>query len=200
MSTAKKKKTEQKLLKAALSLFVRKGYNGTSVDEITRTAEVTKGALYGHFKSKADLVLKLIDEFKVRFVHEMIESTEREKLNALGKLHKILTYNARLVLEDQALCVLPTFMTFELKEHDKFEIALKNVYQEYKVYITKIIEQGQKEGDFKQDLDPELAALVFMSLHDGILHQWILNQEVVEGKEFVKTFRKIFFEGLQRTG
>ena len=60
MAQSRRQKTEQKILKAALSLIVRKGYNGTSIDEITKAAELTKGALYGHCESKAHLV-KLCD-------------------------------------------------------------------------------------------------------------------------------------------
>jgi len=197
MQKERREKTEQKILKAALSLFVRKGYNGTSIDEITKAAELTKGALYGHFESKAHVVLRLIDEFKARFIKEMIDSVEQENLNAPGKLHRIISFNARLALENQSLCVLPTFLTFELKEHEKFEITLKQLYTEYRVYVSRIIKQGQKEGYFKKDLDPDLAALAFISLHDGTLHQWFLNQNLLEGKDFVKTFRNIFFGGIQ---
>jgi AcrR family transcriptional regulator len=197
MQKERREKTEQKILKAALSLFVRKGYNGTSIDEITKAAELTKGALYGHFESKAHLLLRLIDEFKTRFLKEMIDYTERENLNAPGKLHRILSFNARLALENQSLCVLPTSLTFELKEHEKFEITLKQLYTEYRIYVSKIIKQGQKEGFFKKDLDPDLTAFAFISLHDGTLHQWFLNQDLLEGKDFVKTFRKIFFDGIQ---
>jgi len=199
MTTPKKKKTEEKILKAALSLFVRKGYNGTSVDEITRAAQMTKGALYGHFDSKGSLVLRLIEEFKSRFVQEMIKISERDDLTSIEKIHTILSFNARLALENQPLCVLPTFLTFELKEHVTFETALKQLYSEYKSHLGKVIKQGQKEGAFKKELDPELVALVFLSLHDGVLYQWILNQDLIDGKEFVKTFRIIFFEGLLST-
>jgi hypothetical protein len=81
----------------------------------------------------------------------------------------------------------------------EFEIALKEVYQEYKNYIAKIIRQGQREGVFKKDLNLDLAATTFIALHDGTLHQWLLNQDRIDSKQFVKTFRKIFFEGLQNT-
>lgn len=196
MVSPRKKKTEEKILKAALSLIVRKGYNGTSVDEITRMAELTKGALYGHFSSKAQLVLRLIEDFKTHIVQEIIVATEREKLSAVEKLHKITTLNARFALENQSLCVLPTFLNHELNEHEAFKTTLKEVYQEYRTNIVKIIKQGQKEGTFKKDLDPDLTALTFISFHDGVLHQWILNQDRIDGKEFVKTFRKMVFQGM----
>jgi TetR/AcrR family transcriptional repressor of nem operon len=46
-----------KLLDAALSVIRQKGYAATSVDDLCRTAGVTKGAFFHHFKSKADLAV-----------------------------------------------------------------------------------------------------------------------------------------------
>ncbi|HQO78132.1 MAG TPA: TetR/AcrR family transcriptional regulator [Thermodesulfobacteriota bacterium] len=199
MAKSRKDATREKILNVALALFVRKGYNGTSVDEITHTAELTKGALYGHFKSKAELLLTLIEEFRIRFIQEMINTTDRENIGALDKLHQIVSFNAQFAIENQSLCVLPTFLTFERKEHREFEIALKEVYQEYKNYIAKIIKQGQREGAFRKDLNPDLTAITFIGIHDGTLHQWLLNQDRIDGKQFVKTFRQVFFEGIQST-
>jgi AcrR family transcriptional regulator len=199
MATPRKKKTEEKILKAALSLFVRKGYNGTSVDEITRMAELTKGALYGHFSSKAQLVLRLIKDFKSNIVQEIIAATERENLSAVEKLHKITSLKAQFALQNQSLCILPTLLTHELNEHEIFKTALKEVYLEYRANIAKIIEQGQREGAFEKDLDPDLTALSFTSFHDGVLHQWILNQDRIDGKEFLRTFRKMVFQGILST-
>lgn len=199
MAQERRKITEKKILNAALTLFVRKGYNGTSIDEITRAAELTKGALYGHFESKAHLVLKLIDEFKVLFIDEMIKATNQENLSALDKIHKVMSFNAELAIKNQSMCVFPTFLTFELNDHEMFKGALKTVHLEYRANIVEIIKQGQREGSFKKDLDPDLTALAFISLHDGALLRWFLNKNIIDGKKFVQTFRTIFLQGIQTT-
>ena len=49
------RKTEKRILQTALELFVRKGYHGTSIDEIMRKVGLTKGALYAHFASKGEI-------------------------------------------------------------------------------------------------------------------------------------------------
>jgi hypothetical protein len=47
--------------------------------------------------------------------------------------------------------------------------------------------------------DPDLAALSFMALHDGVLHQWVLNRNLIDPKQYVKTFREIFIRLRQDT-
>lgn len=52
--------TKARLFAAAAELFTRRGYNGTTVDEIARKAGVAKGTFFVHFASKASVVIELI--------------------------------------------------------------------------------------------------------------------------------------------
>ena len=56
---------------------------------------------------------------------------------------------------------------------------------------------GTEEGLIKRELDPALSALTFMAIHHGVLHQWVLNRYKLEGRDYVKTFRKILMDGLK---
>lgn len=188
--------TETRIIQAALEIFVRKGYHGTSILEITNKVGVTKGALYAHFSSKGELLLKIIDEFKSRFIGGMISALEDCSGNALDRIHGIISFNSKFALENQDLCVFLTFLTSELNADVDFEPALKGTYTEYKKIISEIIGQGIRQGLFKKELDPDIAALTFMALHDGVLHQWVLNRYHVDGELYVRTFREIFLHGL----
>jgi len=189
-------KTEKKVIQAALELFVRKGYHGTSINDIMRKVGLTKGALYSHFTSKGELLLRIIDEFKVRFIDEMIQTVTKYHGDALEKLHRTISFSSQFALENQHLCVFLTFLTTELKADVDLEPALKNVYREYQKFISQLIRQGIHQGLLNKDLDPDLAALTFMALHDGVLHQWVLNRYHIDGEQYVRTFRKIFLYGL----
>jgi AcrR family transcriptional regulator len=192
--------TEKKIIQAALSLFVRKGYHGTSIEEITRKVGLTKGALYSHFSSKGDLLLRIIDEFKVRFIDEMIRTITQIDGDALARLHATISFSSKFALQNQDLCVFLTFLTTELKADVDLEPPLKNVYREYHKFISQLIRQGIHQGLMKKEIDPDLAALSFMALHDGVLHQWVLNRTYIDGVQYVRTFRKIFLYGLVDQG
>jgi len=56
-----KARTRQRLLDEAQRLFRERGYAATSLEQIAEAAEVTKGAIYGHFSSKEDLLLSAIE-------------------------------------------------------------------------------------------------------------------------------------------
>lgn len=190
--------TEKKIIQAALEIFVRKGYHGTSVHEITEKVGVTKGALYSHFSSKGDLLLRIIDEFKSRFIGGMIETLEQSSGNAMDRIRRVISFNSRFALENKDLCVFLTFLATELNADVDFEPALKGTYLEYRKIISEIVSQGIRQGLFKKGLDPDVTALTFMALHDGVLHQWVLNRHHLDGELYVRTFREVFLHGLVR--
>ncbi|NJO43614.1 MAG: TetR/AcrR family transcriptional regulator [Cyanobacteria bacterium CRU_2_1] len=53
--------TTEHILATALSLFCEKGYHSTSIEEIAKQAEISKGLLYHYFKSKEDVLAALVD-------------------------------------------------------------------------------------------------------------------------------------------
>jgi AcrR family transcriptional regulator len=191
------RETETRILQTALDLFVRKGYHGTSIDEIMRKVGLTKGALYAHFTSKGDLLARIIEEFETKFIEQMIQIGTDFDGDARGKLHRVVSFISRFAFENENLCVFLTFLTIELNDDEKFKPLLKKVYQKYQIFISQMIRLGVQQGLFKKTLDPEVAALTFMALHDGVLHQWVLNRDNVDGTLYVGTFRKILFKGLE---
>jgi len=192
--------TERKIIQAALQLFVRNGYHGTSINDITQKVGLTKGALYAHFSGKGDLLLRIIDEFKSGFIGGMIETLQQCRGDALDRIHRVISFNSEFAVKNQDLCVFLTYLTTELNADVDFEPALKEVYREYQNVIGQVINQGMMQGVFKKELDPEVSALTFMALHDGVLHQWALNRDHLDGEQYVRTFREIFLYGLVTEG
>jgi AcrR family transcriptional regulator len=100
--------TRRRILDAARSLFATKGWAGTSVDEVVRTAEVTKGALYHHFRDKTDLL---------RAVYEEQEQASVERL--LGLAGSVTDPLDQLRAGSRAFldaCLDPTFRRIALVE------------------------------------------------------------------------------------
>ena len=188
--------TENQIMESALALFVQNGYHGTSVKDITEKVGLTKGALYAHFPGKGALLLRIIDEFRKRFIDEMERVVSRTDTDAVGRLHRAISFSAKFAIDNPHLCVFLTFLTTELSADIDFVTVLKKVYEKYQAVISQVIRDGIAEGAFRKDLDPSLTALSFMAMHDGMLHQWILNKPVIDGRAFIRTFREIFMQGL----
>jgi AcrR family transcriptional regulator len=83
-----KERTRQRLLAEAQRLFRERGYAATSLEQIAEAAEVTKGAIYGHFASKEDLMLTALEEAPALDYSTTLDDESRplrERLEALGR-------------------------------------------------------------------------------------------------------------------
>lgn len=78
--SARKAETRVRLLEAAARVYARRGFNGATLEEVAAEAGYTKGAVYGHFGSKENLLLALMEEHLTQQVIEQIELFDRERL------------------------------------------------------------------------------------------------------------------------
>ena len=80
--------SKEKIIRAAIKVFAAKGYDGTSMDEIARTARLTKPMIYYHFKNKKDLYLYLLESHSERFYNRLkdILTAPRGHLQILSML------------------------------------------------------------------------------------------------------------------
>ena len=66
----------QRILTESIKLFLRKGFQGTTMEDITDAVNLTKGAIYWHFKSKDELVETILEEWEKTYLDGMIASME----------------------------------------------------------------------------------------------------------------------------
>jgi len=190
--------TQEKILQESMRLFLERGYHGTSIDDITRAAGITKGALYWHFKNKEELLTRIVEEYEKRFLNNLILTVEAVKGGVLDKFEKYIHFNSAFAYYNRELCVSFETLAAELVgTHDGIEPEFRRIYNKYQAFLSDMIMQGKKEGVFKEELDPNLSALTIMAIQHGALFQWSMNRDVINGEIFVKTFKKIMLCGLK---
>jgi AcrR family transcriptional regulator len=189
-------KTEQKILKAALRLFLKNGYHGTSIHDITAKVGLTKGALYSHFKSKKDLVFRLFEEFEQHFVDDLIVNVNEQPGNAIEKLHRTISFISKFGLKHHELAIYYQYMANELSEDSNFKASLTRIRRKQKSFFTGLFRSGIQQGLFRSDIDPGLMASLFVSFSNGMFQHWASTRSQLDGQEFVSAFRKMFFGGV----
>lgn len=75
--TMKKELKEQELLSAAYELFISRGVEKTSIDDIVKTAKIGKGTFYLYFKDKYDILNKIILKKSNQIIKECLEKTDK---------------------------------------------------------------------------------------------------------------------------
>jgi AcrR family transcriptional regulator len=193
----RKKKKLDKILQAALELFVRKGYHGTSVKDITERIGLVRSGLYSHFTSKADLALELLDIYETQFVDEIIKETTEYEGDALAKMHREISVSSALAGGNPDLVALIYLARGELLHHPTFEEKLKQIEKKWVQFLSDIISMGIKQGVFRKNLDPELVALLIMGQGEAIFHIFFTSRDSVGGAHYSRTVRQMIINSLK---
>ncbi len=163
-----------RILRAAVEIFSRKGFFNSKVSEIARAASVADGTIYLYFKNKDDLLISLFEE-KMGEVVGDVRRRIADGENALEKL-TIFIENHMDLLEREAGLV--EVLQVELRQSTKFLKDYSPVqFFEYLEIISDILEQGKREGDFRPDLNVSIARRVIFGAVDELSLTYILSKK-----------------------
>ena len=110
-------KTRRKILASALSLFVKKGYERTTFNDIAARLKMTKGAVYWHFESKERLLVELVEEALVKFRRQLEELMPHGELT-FPKVADMMVKNAVQMSEDPKGAAFFRLMKCQIKWSD----------------------------------------------------------------------------------
>src|SRR5512139_1446642 len=192
--------TRSKVLKAALSVFSTKGYAATTLDDVAASANVTRGAIYWHFKSKADLYNTLTEELSARGA-ELVQQAVAEGGTLLEILRRVFVRQCALIEEDKEaravmeLAMFKTGLDPELQAGRKKQLKAGNTLIEG---ITAAMQQGIHMGILRNDLDPADMARAFIAFENGAIQLWLTTPRAFSLKTSAESFADILIAGLQK--
>ena len=146
-------KTKRKIFETSMRLFAEKGYDATSIEEITATVGVAKGTLYYHFSSKEEIFQFLVEE-GVKLLTNSILIKTAKLTNSIDKIKAIA------LIEIKVLVKYESFMTIILSEiwgtGSRSKMCRDYVFK-YIQLIQEIVEEGIQKGEIIE-ADPNVIA------------------------------------------
>jgi AcrR family transcriptional regulator len=182
-----RQQTRDRLLAAAAELFIERGVNGTSVEQIAERAGYTRGAFYGNFEDKNALVAELLQHRTRRELEEVRALTQGAAsfADALDQLRVWNRDRARHLPEWLAL-------RMELVLHALRNEELRPLLAERELLARNAHAGGLKEAfaarGAASPADPAFLALIVHALEDGLLIQRLLAPEGIPGDVVVDAF------------
>lgn len=191
--------TRQALLDAALRVFSRQGYAATRLEDVAQEAGVTRGAIYWHFKSKADLYNTLVAEVSLRSDEVVERARAAAGDSPLDVLRRIMVGLLEFVEEDEQyravmeLTILKTEVTPELEEGMRLKVEGLRAVQET---LKRAIRLGQLAGEIRADLDPVDGARAYMAYLNGCILMWLLDQSAFSLKAEASRLADVYIRGI----
>ena len=191
--------TRQQLLNAALSIFSRQSFDATSLEEVAEAAGVTRGAIYHHFGSKADLFLALIEDASTQggaVVQQAIASGGSFTEITRRVLERTLT----LLEENRHFREIMALSLFKSGSSPELEALAQMRYEQARTQVSELagfFQAGIDQGALRLDLDPSTAARAFLAYQNGLAMLWLSNREAFSIKTKASQFADLFLKGIE---
>ncbi|CPR08674.1 TetR family transcriptional regulator [Mycobacterium bohemicum DSM 44277] len=155
--------TRRHILRAAAQQFARRAYHDVGLDDILAQAELTKGAMYFHFRSKHALAVAIIDQQTAAGTTAVNELLSR----GLSGLETLIDFSYLIAVQDIKLDGVRAALNL-LESVGRAEGLQETVLSDWTQAVTQVVEQAITEGDVGAQCDAEGVAQLMVSLHMGI--------------------------------
>lgn len=167
-------KTKRKIFETSLKLFAEKGYDATSIEEITSVVGIAKGTLYHHFSCKEEIFNFLVEE-GMNLLHNSIEIKIGKHNNIIDKLKAIILIEVKVLFKYKDLI---SIISSEIWGNDNRNKRCKELVQNYVSFIETIIQKGMDDGELPNVKNARIIATNIFSIFCSIqIYQMISNKE-----------------------
>ena len=162
----------ERILRAAIKVFARKGFYATKVSEIAKAAGVADGTIYLYFKNKDDVLISIFEDRITRLLgvlRAQIEAAEsfEAKLRVVVELQLGLLEGQRDLAE---------VVTVNLRQSSRLlKQYAAPLFTEYLDLIASVIAFGQQHGAVRPEVSPRVVATGLWGALDGIALTWALG-------------------------
>ncbi len=161
--------TRDKILQAAREVFAEKGYHRALVDDIVRTSQTSKGAVYHHFPNKEALFLALVDEFAGRLAEAVAAAIGRAH-GALGKVEAAVTAGLETFARHRDLARILLLESVSLGP--AYQSKRQEVHGRFAALIQAHLDEAVAEGSIPP-VDTRVATLAWLGALNEIVVQWL---------------------------
>ncbi len=193
------KDTRQRIVREALALYYRGGYAGISLDKVAESVEVSKAALFHHFKDgKQELFFTVLLEICNEH-QRVVEAAIAEGSDTRSRLRNILLAMSRCPFMDP--------MKFLADERDKLSQEQQReieqaFHRSLRQPITLVLEEGVRRGDLRPH-NTRLGAAVFLNtimLLPSPGNPAIRQEQVADASQYIDELLDLFLKGVEQIG
>jgi AcrR family transcriptional regulator len=166
---------KEQILDAASNCFARKGFHQTSMKDICEESRLSPGSVYLHFNSKEDIIeasWKRAEEIRTARFEEVKQ--KETPLQAFNTTRENFSKRLAQPAPDKAWQLWVQLLSESLRDpHIRKNICRK--WDETAKQLADLFQQSTESGEFECKIDCDVAARVYLAMHDGLVLQKIID-------------------------
>lgn len=177
-----------RLLRAAFELFATRGFQATTVEDITQAADVAKGTFFNYFPTK-ELLLTQMSEHRL----DILRAASAE-----ARLHRRssreLLYSLLLALVEEPRCsrgMARCMLLGPLSAEPMVSVAGTTIARGRRI-LSEIIALAQQRGEIRRDWSSADLAVLFQQAYFGVLYLWVVHPNLNLSRCLGRTFAQFW--------
>lgn len=190
--------TREKLMNSALSVFSRKGYASTTLEDVAHEVGVTRGAVYWHFGSKAELYNELMAEFSAR-ASSIVQNAAAEGGSLTDILRRVFIRLLEAVENDPTLREIMEINLFKTERSTELLTGQQQRLEGSRslmASIAAVMAKGAASGELRGDLDPLDMARAFLAMNNGAIYLWLSDPTAFALRTSAPSLADIYLQGI----
>ena len=192
MMVEAKQNKRKSIIEAAEKLFAKSGFHGTDVDQIAKTAGVSKGSVYNYFDSKEEILIYVIEEGVDELDRKMRKYIMPLK-DPIEKLKKGIEFYIKFLEKREPLFRVLTgdriSLRMDLRKRFHMNIFARSQHAE------NLIAEAIRDGKLKK-VDPYIAATCLIGMIDALFLRVVYEGRKMSAKHKAEQITKLFLEGM----
>jgi len=183
-------KRRHEIFHQVVGVFLKKGFQETSMREIAEAAGLGKSTLYDYFKTKDDILIYFFED-QINDLTEAAQKIALQNLPANERLRQVTRAHLEFLQANKSLVMKLTLEAQRLKLDSQKQIQMsRHAYQDL---LRGLIEEGIREGVFRK-VDPLLAARMLLNTMAPVV---FTSRPTGTPQEMMEETMDIFLKGLQ---
>ena len=180
------------LLNVAVRLFNERGYDGTSMEDLSRKLGITKSAIYYHVPSKEELLRLAVDRALDGLFAVAEEVGERDG-SAITQLEGLVRGSVRLLVRELPFVTL----LLRVRGNTKVERAALARRRDFDRLVTDLVTRARDEGDLRADIDPATTSRLLFGMVNSLIEWYRPRERGIGEADIAETIAAVAFDGLR---
>ena len=184
-----------KIVQALKLLLEKKEFGAVTTAEIARQAGVTEALIYKYFKDKRDLLHQVLREYLEQYQLQ-VENDLKGIKGAINKLRKLIWSHINVYATNR---VFAKILLLEVRNYPDYYKS--ETYELVKIYsntVLQIIEDGVRNGEIREDLDPKLIRLGIIGSIEQVCLSGIVFGREISPDDITENLCEFIFKGIER--
>ncbi len=176
--------TRQRIIDAARTVFLKRGVSRSTLEHIAAEAQVTRGAVYWHFKNKTEIFYAIRDRVFLPLIDRMDDTlataSQTDEIDALTQIENSLCDTINELNENIEMRQIYEIMMIKCEYVDEFATVLQQILNNCSNITEKIqsaYERAQAQHLLSTTQSPRALALDTHLFFSGLLHMWVKDAD-----------------------